>query len=125
MMSSARPVRIAGPERHPLELDAVRIQKVHRVVIVVIFGGRVDDVDVVRFEEYLQFVHVVAAAQLEGIMMQADIVLVASSRSCRRFGGHYPEGRPAVPPSGHVAEAADRLESQESKEAIVELSRSV
>src|SRR5262245_40299065 len=58
---------------HAFELDAVRVEEEHRVVILVIVVGRVDDAHALALEKSLQGVDVLPVAQLEGVVVQADI----------------------------------------------------
>jgi hypothetical protein len=51
-------------ESHAFEFDAVRIKEVYGIVVFIVLGRRIDNVDVVRVEERLQLIDITAACQL-------------------------------------------------------------
>ncbi len=112
--------QVARPERHAFELDAVRIHEVDRIIVFVIRARRIDDVDVMGLEEGFQLVDIVAASQLQGVMMKPDLVAAMPLRLRRRIACRDPECGSSVSPAGHVAEAADRLESEKGEQGAVE-----
>src|SRR4051794_14891080 len=79
----ARAMRMAGAVGHAFKLDAVRVQKINRVVVFVIFARGIDDIDIVRFQERLKRVDVGAVAELERIVMQADVVFARTASPFR------------------------------------------
>ena len=64
--SSSRPL-------HAFELQAVGVQEEHGVIVVVVLAGRIDDFGAQLLHEILQRVDVLAAAQFEPDVVQADV----------------------------------------------------
>ena len=50
-------------ESHAFERDAARIKEVYGIVVFIVLGRRIDNVDVVRVEERLQLIDITAACQ--------------------------------------------------------------
>src|SRR3984885_2069101 len=61
---------------HGFELHAVGIGEIDRVIAVaVIFARRIDHRHAVLFEKSAEIIHCLAAGQLEGVVVKADIAL--------------------------------------------------
>ena len=60
---------------HAFELHAVGVEEEDGVIVVVIFAGRIDDGGAEFLHEGLQRIDIVAAAELEGVMVKADIAV--------------------------------------------------
>src|SRR5476649_60952 len=69
---------------HALELEAVGIEEEDGVIALIIFAGRIDDFHLLLLEEVLQRIDVTAVAQMEGVVMQADIADLLALRPLRR-----------------------------------------
>src|SRR5262245_48954227 len=109
---------------HALELHAVGVGEIHRVIgAAVIFAGRIDHVHFILGEEIAERVHVVAARQLEGIVVKADVALAVFTLLSLRVGGGDPEQGFAVAPAGHAAVLVFELEAEKAEELAVELLR--
>src|SRR5882672_1826193 len=100
-----------------LELDPVGGEKEHGVVVVIIFVGRIDDAHALAFEKGLQGVDIPAVAQLEGIVMQAE---VADAVCLAALGRRDPVARLAVGPADRVGILVRDLEAQELEQPAVE-----
>src|SRR5690349_21574694 len=55
---------------HAFELEPVGIAEEHGVIIVIILSRRIDDRDVVVLEKFLERIDILAATQLESIVME-------------------------------------------------------
>src|ERR1700730_5224290 len=67
---------------HALELQPVRVEKEHRVVVLVVLPCRVDDRRTGFFQKSLKLIHITSPPQLEGVMVETDVtgaVLVPAS----------------------------------------------
>src|SRR5262249_17534956 len=117
-------VQMAGAERHPFELDAVWIQEIYRIVVLVVLPGRIDDVDVVGLQERFQLIDIAPASQLQSVVMKADVPLVRPPCRRHRVGRRDPECSAAISPAGHVAEMIDDRESKKVEQAVIEFLRS-
>ena len=95
---------------HAFELDAVRVEEEHRIVVLVVFVGRVDDANGLALEEGLQGVDVLPVAQLEGIVVQADI---ADPIGLAALGAGDPVARLAIGPTDRAGILVRDLEAQE------------
>src|SRR4051812_39646629 len=102
---------------HALQLDSIGIEEEHGVVVLVILVGRIDDPHLLLFEEGLQRIDVAAAAQLEGVMMQADIADLVFLPS---LGRGDPVAGLAVGPADRLRILVGDLEAQELEELRVE-----
>jgi hypothetical protein len=87
---------------HTFELHAVGIEEEYGVVVVVMFGGRINDAGALLFEERLQRVHVLAAAQAKGIVVEANVpfAVFVLPALCVCLGN--PEQGLAVGPAHHA-----------------------
>src|SRR5262249_16314064 len=101
---------------HGFELHAVWVAEINPVFgAPVIFAGRIDPGHAVRFEEGAERVHVVAARDLEGVVVKADVALAVLALSPLRIGGGDPEQRLAVAPAGHVGILVLELEAEKAE----------
>ena len=102
---------------HALELEAIGVEEEHGIVVLVILVGRVDDLHLLLLEESLQRIDVLSIAQLEGVMVQADVtdlVLLAA------LGLGDPVAGLAVGPADRAAVVLGDLEAQEFEQLGVE-----
>src|SRR3954452_9697193 len=102
---------------HALEFEAIRIEEEHVVVVLVVLVSRVDDLDLLLLEEGLQSIDVLPIAQLERIMMQADIADLVGLAALR-LGD--PVAGPAIGPADRAAVILGDLEAQEAEQLRIE-----
>src|SRR5262249_3352696 len=68
-------------------------------------------------------VHVAAARNLEGVVVEADVALAVLALAALRVGGGDPEQRLAVAPAGHVGVVVFELEAEKAEQLAVEVLR--
>src|SRR5262249_55677579 len=68
-------------------------------------------------------VHVAAARNLEGVVVEADVALAVLALAALRVGGGDPEQRLAVAPAGHVTVVVFELEAEKAEQLAVEVLR--
>lgn len=78
----------------------------------------IDDAHALAFEIDLQRIDILPVAQLEGVVVKADI---ADAMCLPPLGGRDPEARLAVGPADGAAIVFRQLEAQEGEEAGIEL----
>src|SRR5262245_25668337 len=109
---------------HALELHAVRVGEIDRVVGgLVVLAGRIDHRHAVLGEEGAERVHVPAARKLEGVMVEADVALAVLVLLPFGVGRRDPEQRLAVAPARHVGILVLELEAEKTKQLAVEFLR--
>src|SRR4029079_19167214 len=87
---------------HAFELEPVGVEEEHRIVVVIIFAGGIDDDHTFLLEKCLKRIDILAAARRERIVVEADIALAMPTLRSAIIGGRDPEAGIAVRP-------ADRL----------------
>src|SRR5262245_42652399 len=102
---------------HAFELEAIRVDEEHRIVVLVVLVGRIDDANALALEEGLQSVDVLPVAQLEGVVVQADI---ADAVALTALGRSNPIAGLAVGPANGVGVFVGDLEAQEVEQLGVE-----
>src|SRR5262249_22022723 len=105
-------------EHHALELQAVGIKKEDRVIALAVLGiagRRIDHLHVVLSKMSVEGVHVPPAAQLERIMVEADIADPMRAALALRVGFTDPEQRLAVAPTGGLARGIFALEPEKAQ----------
>jgi len=88
---------------HAFELHAVGIKKEHRVIVIVIFAGWIDEGRALLFQIGLQRIDIGAAPQAKGVVVEADIALPVCVPLAFGVGCGDPEQRVAVGPTHHAA----------------------
>jgi hypothetical protein len=103
---------------HAFELEAVWVEEEYGVVVVVIFAGGIDDDDAFLFEEGLERVDILAAAQLKRIVVEADVAL-AMLALLAATGGSDPEPGLAIRPADRVIIFIRDLKAEEGEKTAV------
>src|SRR5215475_10047758 len=102
---------------HAFELDAIGVEEEHRIVVLIVLVGRIDDANALALEEGLQSVDILPVAQLEGVVVQADI---ADAVGLAALSGSNPVASLAVGPANGVGIFVGDLEAQEVEQLGVE-----
>src|SRR5581483_6674648 len=108
---------------HALELEPVRVEEEHGIVafaVVWIVGGRIDHGDAVLLQQRVEVVDVAPLAQLEGVVVEADVADAVRVLLALRVGLADPEQGLAVAPAGGLVEVVLALESEEAQHRVVE-----
>src|SRR4029077_14560416 len=107
-----------------LELHAVRVGKIHGVVVAaVVLAGWIEHGHAILFQKGAERADIVAARKLERIVGEADIALAILVLPPLRVGGGDPEQGLAVAPPRHVRVVVFALEAEEDEQLVVEILR--
>src|SRR5262245_1273168 len=105
---------------HAFKLETIRIEKEHGIIVVIIFAGWIDDGGAKLVQEVLQRIHVSAAAQLEGIVVEADVADAVFAFATVRIGGADPESCLAIGPADRILVFLGYFKAKEAEQPVIE-----
>jgi nucleotide-binding universal stress UspA family protein len=107
-----------------LQLHAVRVGKIDRIVVTaIVFAGWIEHRHAVFLQKCAKRVDIIAAGEFKRIMVKPDIAFAVFSLSALCVGGCDPEQRLAVTPAGHVGIIVLAPEAKKAKQLVVEVAR--
>jgi len=105
---------------HALQFQAVRIEEKHGIIVFVVFGGRIDDRYTEILEKGLQLIDIFAAAQLERIMVEADVADAVFVLLALGICWPNPESGIAIGPADCVLVLLGHVKAEEGEQPPIE-----